>query len=266
MRVGFFQTRPIRTKVEENVGKALRRLSSVRDATIVLPELCTSGYLFSDREELAGCAESVPEGPSTRAFLDLAGRNRLTLVFGIPESKGRRIYNSSVLVTPAGGTRVYRKVHLFDREKSVFDAGGATWRCVRTPEANLGMMICFDWRYPEACRALALAGAEVVCHPSNLVHPYCQEAMRTRCLENRVFAITANRIGSERVGETRIRFTGESRIIDPGGEVLARGSKTGESLKIVEIDPRSARDKTVTPANDLFRDRRPHLYRRLTDE
>jgi len=94
-------------------------------------------------------------------------------------------------------------------------------------------MICFDWIFPEAMRTLALMGAQIVLHPANLVLPYCQDAMVTRCIENRVFEITANRIGVER----GLKFTGASQITAPGGIVLHRATKTKEEALAVDIDP-----------------------------
>ncbi len=263
MRVGFLQLNPTLDEVDENVWRAVGFLRGVRDATIVLPELFNSGYLFLDREALQAVAETVPGGKTTKRLQALAQKNRLHIVFGLPERAGSRIYNSSVLVTPRGEAHVYRKVHLFDRETEVFTPGNTSWKAVRTPEAKLGMMICFDWRFPEACRVLALEGVQIVCHPSNLVHSFCQDAMRTRCVENRVFAITANRIGRDRRGSVSIGFTGRSQIVDPEGKVLVRAERANEVLKVIEIDPKLAEDKRITPRNHLLESRRPRFYRRL---
>jgi len=125
----------------------------------------------------------------------------------------------------------------------------------------VGVMICFDWIMPEVARTLALKGADIIAHPSNLVLPYCPAAMITRSVENRVFTVTCNRVGvEERVRGARLEFIGTSQVVSPRGEVLARAGRRGESVSVVEIDPVEARDKRVTPANDLFRDRRPRLY------
>src|SRR5262249_54262145 len=109
-----------------------------------------------------------------------------------------------------------------------------------------------------------LGGARIVLHPSNLVLPYCQNAMPTRCLENRVFAVTCNRVGTEKRAGASLRFTGASQVVDCRGRVLVRARATGEALAIVDIDPRDAADKHVTARNNLFSDRRPALYGALT--
>jgi predicted amidohydrolase len=123
-------------------------------------------------------------------------------------------------------------------------------------------MICFDWLFPESVRSLALMGADIIAHPSNLVLPYCPQAMPIRCLENRVFAITANRIGEERrkQGEP-LRFIGSSLIVSPEGKILAKAPENEEALLIAEIEPETARNKNLNPLNNLFEDRRPEMYR-----
>jgi predicted amidohydrolase len=127
---------------------------------------------------------------------------------------------------------------------------------------RIGTMVCFDWIFPEACRSLALAGAEVVAHPSNLVLPgLCQRAMPVRALENRVYTVTANRVGEERrPPRPALRFTGESLIVGPGGEALARGPAEGTALLRAGADLAEARSKRVASGNDLFAERRPEAY------
>jgi predicted amidohydrolase len=122
------------------------------------------------------------------------------------------------------------------------------------------MMICFDWFFPESARALALRGAQIIAHPTNLVLPYCQTAMMTRCLENRVFAITANRYGTESLGPTSLTFTGASQLLSTKGERLLLAPESGDRVLWAEIDPSLADDKHVTPRNDLFLDLRPDMY------
>src|SRR4030095_9044571 len=113
--------------------------------------------------------------------------------------------------------------------------------------------------------ALALKGADIICHPSNLVLPNCPDSMPVRCLENRVFAITSNRTGIEaRHGKDGRTYTGSSKMLTPRGTILHRAPRDQEALCVVEIDPAEARDKSVTLYNDLLRDRREALYRLIT--
>ncbi|HXZ25013.1 MAG TPA: nitrilase-related carbon-nitrogen hydrolase, partial [Nitrospiria bacterium] len=105
----------------------------------------------------------------------------------------------------------------------------------------------------------------VICHPANLVLPYCPEAMRTRSIENRLFTATANRVGTEaRGGRPPLTYIGRSQITDPRGRLLFRASATGESVGVVQIDPSLARDKRLNSYNDLWEARKPAAYRTLT--
>jgi predicted amidohydrolase len=264
MKLGFLQLRPEFGRVRENVAAATRLLGQARDATVVLPELFNTGYLFLSREELKDLAEAVPSGPTTSELVKAALDRGLNLIFGLAESDGGRFFNTAVLVTAQGQVHRYRKTHLFDREKLFFEPGSELSTPVAVPEARLGLMVCFDWMFPEVTRILALEGAQVICHPSNLVLPWCQTAMHTRCLENRVLAVTANRVGTEARGDLSLTFTGGSQIVGPKGQMLARADPYHEELRIVDVDVTEADDKHATPRNDLFGDRRPELYAPLS--
>jgi predicted amidohydrolase len=236
-------------------------LSTVSDATIVLPELFNTGYMFRNMDEVKQLSESVTRGYTVGEMKALAKKQRLNLIFGMAESKNRKYYNSAILITAEGKVSTYQKVHLFDREKLFFQPGASAFPTFKVEGVKIGMMVCFDWFYPEVARVLSLKGAQIICHPSNLVLPWAQDAMRTRSLENHVFTVTCNRIGMEKRGAVSLTFTGKSQIVDPKGNVLANAGERSESLKIVEIDPADALDKSVTPNNDLFKDRKVALYR-----
>lgn len=259
MRIGFLQLRPRFGAVKENVRRAVALLDKMSDAVIVLPELFNTGYLFRNGDELAELAERVPDGYTTAEMQKLAKRRRLTIVFGLAQKQKGAVYNAAACIAPNGKVDVYQKAHLFDREK-LFFARGKALKVVPAGGAKLGLMICFDWIFPEVARSLALQGAQILCHPANLVLPYGQEAMRTRCIENRVFAITANRIGGERRGTVGLTFTGGSQIVGPTGEVLASASDRSESLRVIDIDIAEADNKNITATNNIFADRSPGLY------
>jgi len=263
VKIGYLQLRPQFGRVKENVRAARSMLVGVTDATVVLPELFNTGYLFRNMEEVRDLAESTANGFTVMELKKVALAQRLNLVFGMAEAKNRKFFNSSVLITSKGKIHVYQKAHLFDREKLFFQPGASTFDAHVVDGGKIGMMICFDWFFPEVARVLALEGAQVICHPANLVLPWCQDAMRTRSIENRVFSVTANRIGAEKRGNIALTFTGKSQIVTPKGEVLAQASERSESLKVVEVDPAEALDKHVTPNNDLFKDRRVALYKPL---
>ncbi len=239
-------------------------MSEMEADLVVLPELFTSGYQFTSRREVERLAEEIPGGYTTRRLIALARSKRLFIVAGLPERKGAGLFNSSILVGPEGFIDVYRKAHLFYEEKLWFSPGNTYLKVWDIGIARVGMMICFDWFFPEVARVLSLKGADIICHPANLVLPHCPNAMVTRCLENRVYAITADRIGYEERGEKeRLAFIGTSQVVSPSGEVLCRASQDKEEVKILDIDPREARKKAVNRHNDLLKDRRIDLYAEL---
>jgi predicted amidohydrolase len=137
-----------------------------------------------------------------------------SIVFGLAERAKDGIYNSAVMLTPDGRSVCYRKAHLFDTETLVFDRAGESPRLGRAKAARVGLMVCFDWRFPEAARTLALEGADVIAHPANLVHPHCQDAMITAARKPRV-TVTAKWTGSKpSAAPSRSR---EDQIVSPWG-------------------------------------------------
>ncbi len=261
MKVGYFQSHPEFGEVQRNLEQVTARLDSVECDLLVLPEFALSGYQFIDQEEVFDLSERVPGGQTTQACMELARRRRMHLVVGLPERAGERCYNSAIVVGPSGFLGCYRKTHLFCEETLFFSPGDSGFQVWDVGEARIGVMICFDWYYPESARTLALQGADVVCHPSNLILPHCPDAMVTRSLENRVFSITANRIGQEaRGGRPPLTFIGNSEVISPKGRILSRAPADVPELAVVEIDIDEARNKSINPYNELLKDRRPRWY------
>ena len=260
MRIAFVQYDVKFGDPDWNRGKAADLLAAAWVDLAVLPELSTSGYLFTSKAEVEASAEPVEGGPTVGYWKRFAAQRNMHIVAGLAERSEGRIFNSAVLVRPDGGVDVYRKTHLFNEEKLWFTPGDTGFNVFDIGIARVGLMVCFDWFFPESCRTLALKGADIICHPANLVLPYCQDAMVTRCVENRVFAITANRYGVERRGGKHLMYTGRSRIISPTGGVLAEGAAATDSVQVAEIKPAEARNKALGPHNDLCKDRRPEMY------
>jgi predicted amidohydrolase len=260
MRVAYVQMNCLFGQTERNIYKATELMESVRAELFVLPELFNTGYQFSSHMELEELAEDIPSGITCQLLLRLARRRCCYIVAGIAEKNGKKLYNSSALFGPNGHLFTYRKIHLFDEEKLLFDPGDHPFQAVTVNDIRIGLMICFDWIFPEAMRSLALNGAHIICHSANLVLPFCQNAMVTRCIENHVYAITANRIGNEKRRDRSLVFTGKSQIVSPQGEVLVQSGATVEEAKVIDINPLIAWDKHITGRNHLFNDRRPEMY------
>ncbi|NIQ03271.1 MAG: acyltransferase [Nitrospinaceae bacterium] len=262
IKAGFVQTQPEFGAVEAN-RLHTRELWGDRQADLlVLPELFNTGYQFQSLDEARELAETIPDGPTTQFLLGWAADARTVIVAGLAERAGDTLYNSAVIVGPEGFLGKFRKAHIFDSENNFFAPGDLPFTVYDTGTFKVGIMICFDWRFPETARTLTLQGAELIAHPSNLVLPHCPQAMITRCLENRVYAITADRVGTEqRLPDEPLTFIGQSQVVDPDGNVLYRASEKGEEAQGVEIDLERARNKRINSRNDLIDDRRVDLYR-----
>lgn len=264
MKIGYIQFRPVFGEVETNVDAMKRLISTVDADLLVLPEMATTGYTFTEKEELARIAEPFESSPSLDALQQLARERSCALVVGFGESNGGNIYNSSALLYPEGDRKLYRKIHLFGAENRFFTPGDIPFAVHDYHGVKLGMMICFDWFFPEAMRMLALRGAQIVCHPVNFVLPWGPKSMTVRSLENRVFSITANRYGTETRGEYSFTFIGASQIVSPMGEAIVSAPAEGDHVAVVEIDPSEASNKKLNQFSDLFASRRPEFYKDLT--
>ncbi len=261
MIAGLLQFDPVFGDIKGNVSKILRLVSDKRADLVVLPELFNTGYQFISKDEVSDLSEEIPAGFTTRSLIELSKDKGFHIVAGLAERDGGSFYNSAVLTGPAGFIGVYRKTHLFFEEKLWFSPGNTGFRVWETPIGKIGIMICFDWFFPESARTLALKGADVIAHPANLVLPYCPDAMPTRCLENGVYAVTANRTGNEeRGGKERLEFIGTSEIVSPGGQILYRAAKESEEFGSAEVDISEARNKNLNAFNNLFKDRRKEYY------
>ena len=260
-KVGVCQFEPKLFDIDYNLNRMKKLLEPVNADLIVLPELAASGYLFNNTKELKKMSESSRDGHTAKLFKKLAKEKNTSYVVGFAEKADDKFFNSAMLVNPDGSIFIYRKTQLFFEEKKWFEPGNTGFKIFKAKRGiQIGMMVCFDWIFPECARTLALKGAQIIAHPSNLVLPWCQQAMITRSIENRVFSITTNRTGTERNAEKELTFTGMSQIINPRGEIIKRLNEFEESVYIAEIDPEEANDKKATVHNDVFTDRRTEMY------
>ncbi len=266
MKAGILQFTPVFGDVETNIRRVMDMVTrAVDDDTkpdlLVLPEMALTGYAFESREQLAEVATGSMEGRTAAMAQEIARMTGGHVVVGYPEPAGGVFYNSAMVAGPDGVVGVYRKTHLFGAEKDLFLPGDTGLVVFDLSGVRVGVMICFDWFFPESARTLALRGAQVIAHPANLVLPYCQRAMFARAVENRVYTITANRCGKERFRDTELTFTGQSIAYSPKGEILAQGPQEGDVLLAFDIDPTESDGlKRMTSRNFLFDDLRPSMY------
>jgi predicted amidohydrolase len=272
VRIAVAQYAPYVGDVDGNRAAAVdwaRQAAAQEVDLAVLPELASSGYVFESEDEASATAEDPAGSELLSALTRVCAEGGMHCVVGINERAGEVRHNSAVLLGPDGHLATYRKLHLFNDEKSWFAPGGDL-PVVDLPFGRVGMVICFDLWFPEAVRTLALAGAEVIAVPTNWVGSfkrqlydaagYCQGdivAMATAA-QNGVVMACADRVGVER----EVRFLGCSVIVGTDGwPVQGPAGPEEEILLVADVDldtVTSARGRT--PRNDLIGDRRPDSY------
>ena len=263
MKIALYQFAPLWGNVPGNLKKIESILCSHANIDLwILPELCTTGYLFNSKVEIGSVSEPFPGGQTSSWLKSITKRLNASVIMGVAEKCKEKLYNSAIVFDNGAHVGTYRKIHLFDNEKNLFDPGNEAPEVFTVRGVRIGVMICFDWIFPEAARTLALNGAQIIAHPANLVLPYCPDAMVTRSIENRVFTATANRIGTERLSDgQQLTFIGNSQATNIFGKRLGQLSKDREDVLIFDIDPAESNSKSITQNNDLFMDRKPELYR-----
>jgi len=260
-QIALLQYSPKRKDVVANISQVGHLLQGIKADLVVLPELANSGYLYESPEDLLPyCEPADGSGLFLSEMIKIARDVEGLIIVGYAELDHGRIFNSAAAVSSDGVIQNYRKIHLYSDEKDLFQPGDLGFKTVTWRSVIIGMMICFDWIFPESARTLALSGAQVIAHPANLVMPYCQNAMVTRSIENKVFTITANRIGEERLKDNKLRFTGQSQMTGPAGQVLFRAPENKATVHVMPINPEEASSKLLSNRNDLFDDRKPAYY------
>jgi predicted amidohydrolase len=246
---------------------AAARADGVR--LLALPEACLGGYLA----DLGGRAEGPPplrtDGPEIARLAALAGD--MVVCAGYCEEAGDRRYNSVVCVHDGRVLGNHRKVHQPLRENASY-ASGDSFAAFDTPVGRIGLLICYDKAFPEAARALALDGAEIIVvvsawpgsrtdAPADLADDRWTRRFdlfdRARALENQVVWLSANQSGT--FGS--LRFVCSAKVVDPGGDVLAT-TGTAPGMAVADVDVTAALAAARRSMGHL-RDRRPDTYRPL---
>ena len=271
MLVAVAQIDPQLGEKDRNLATCVARMEEAAAAgaqLLVLPECSITGYMFGSLDEAMPYAEEIA-GPTTEALERECARLDLYVVCGLLERAGDALRNAAVFVGPDGLIGTYRKTHLPFLGVDRFVTPGDELPVFDTPLGRIGIEICYDLRFPEVTRTLALKGADIVAHPTNFpMAAKIQTELITvaRAAENRIYLLTANRVGKERWGE----FCGWSQIVDPFGTRLAEAGETEEALLVAEVDVEKARDKDYVIPGEyelyLFGHRRPELYGALVEE
>jgi len=239
---------------------------------VVLPELCDSGYVFDSADEARRLASPAAASVTLRQWHALAGRHRLVIAGGFCElGADDRLYNSAALVDASGIRAVYRKAHLWDKEKLVFTPGDSALPVVDTEIGRVAVMVCYDLEFPEWVRLAALYGADLIAAPVNWPGYRWPEGERpaevvkaqAAAAGNGVFVAVADRCRTER----GVSWISGSLIAGPEGYPLAGPVLADRPAVLTAVcDLPRARDKSVSENNDLLADRRPELYAWAPDQ
>lgn len=248
--------------LDYNIEFMTENIESDESDIIVFPELSLSGYFFLKKSDILDLSMRA-DGEVISHFQNYAEKYNKMIVFGFIEKDKSNFYNSAAILMPdKSESSIYRKSHLFYKERMIFEQGNTGFFNVYWEEKdlNVGTMICYDWRFPEAARTLALNGADLILCPANLVTGVWEEAMRTRALENKVYIAVVNRTGYESIDEETLQFNGKSTIISYNGKNIISAGEDNEIKLTAKLDPEKTRDKSFNEINDIFMDRRPELY------
>ena len=257
-----------RTQNIQTTVRVIREAASQGAELVVLPELCTSPYQLTE-EPLERWAEAIPDGETVELWQREAETLNVYLVAGLLEKSSDGYHNSALVIGPGNLLVWYRKAHLFSWERQRLAAGTSPYLTVDIQGARLGVVICYDLRFVEAIRLLALEKVQLLCVPTTWTdlgkpEPWDQYGLCAavhlalgHAYANRLFVLCANRVGREK----RVRYLGNSLIAAPSGQTLAGPAGALEEVILVaEIDPTQANHKGVGEDNNIWTDRRTDLY------
>lgn len=268
-RIAVVQMAPEYANPEANrvaIANLLSEAANKGAALVLFPECAISGYVFDSAEEAYPACETIP-GATTQMLETLCAERNIYAVVGLLERDGDAIYNVAVVVGPQGFIAKYRKCHLPVLGVDRYVAKGDCLEMIDLGFVRVGILICYDIRFPEAARNLALQGADVLLVPTNW--PQGAESApefmtRTRAWENRFYVAACNRVGVEQ----GVRFIGRSQIVTPDGEIIQQADGETSTILYAEIYPERARQKKLIREPGVWEfdpvgDRRPELYGRL---
>jgi N-carbamoylputrescine amidase len=265
--------------VDENVAAVteLVREAAGKGAKLILPPELFEGHYFCRTHDEAHFARALPVGehPVVRAMQKLAAELAVYIPTSFFEAEGHHHYNSLAMIDDQGAVMgVYRKSHIPDgpgySEKFYFRPGNTGFKTWKSPYGVIGAGVCWDQWYPETARTLMLMGAEILLFPTAIgTEPHdpdldtsrlWRRAMIGHAVSNVVPVVASNRIGMEH-GQ---RFYGHSFICDERGDLLAEFGATETGVLTAKLDLEQARKHRA--AFGFFRDRRPELYARMTQD
>lgn len=277
VKVASVQTNPKIADVAFNLEKSvafIREAARQGAKLIVFPECALTGYCFENREE-AKKAALYSNGDWSKKITEEAKAADVYIITGFIEERNEKLYNSLAVIGPEGLLAVYTKAHLPELGVDKFvDQGCDQFIPIDTVVGKLGFLICYDIRFPEQARALALQGADILIHITNLPITASSQLdflLPARANENRVYIISSDRVGEER----GFVFLGKSTIYDVEGVAISQANETDEMIIYAELDLVRSREKSVyyppiagkpiAHTNSLFAARRTDLYNVISE-
>lgn len=264
MKISTYQFTPFYGSVQRNLEIILNKSNEIQSDLIAFPELALSGYNFINKDQTGIMADECLRLRAYEKISRTAQKRNRIIIYGFPEKvSDDEIYNSAQICFPKPELDfIYRKTHLFYKERFAFNEGNSGFKVIYYPDfdLHLGVMICYDWRFPESARTLAMNGADLIVCPANLVTDLWTKVMPARAIENKIYFAVANRTGAENANGENLKFKGLSAIYDFNGNELAAASADKDEILTAEIDSKLTRDKSFNPINDIFKDRRPEYY------
>ncbi len=255
--IGIIQSK-ISSSYNSNLSIAIKNIKKAanRNAKIIcLPELFLTNY-FCQTESHSNFkfAEKIP-GKTSKIFSDLSKELNVVLMISMFEKKTRGFYhNTSIVINEKGKIlSKYRKMHIPDDpgyyEKFYFTPGDLGFKSIKTKYGNLGPLICWDQWFPEAARLTALKGAQIIFYPTAIGwHPKEKKKFgkaqldswitmqKSHAIANGTYVVAVNRVGTEKKGNKKIEFWGNSMIIDPSGKIIGKLGNKKEGILIREIN------------------------------
>lgn len=260
----------------EKTERAIRQAAAKGARLVCLQELFRTPYFPQFKKRNASrYAEAIP-GPTTKALARLASELKIYLIVPLYEkSKAEKFYNSAVVINPRGAIQpTYRKVHLphdpLFYEKNYFTPSRDGYRVYKSEFGNFAVLICYDQWFPEAARAVALAGAEIIFYPTAIGtirgyraaegdwHAAWETIQRAHAIANSVYVCAVNRVGRE----GRLKFWGQSFVCTPFGKILARAGQDRDQVIVKKID--LSQSRRIRADWGFFANRRPDTYLTLS--
>ncbi|MFF0146063.1 putative amidohydrolase [Amycolatopsis sulphurea] len=270
-RIAVAQLPPAGPAPDADLAAVIEAIGQAGNADLVVfPECALSGYLYDSRAAVAQAAIRLGD-PRIDRLVQACRAASVHAVVGFLESDGDDLYNCAATLGPEGVLGTYRKQHLpyMGADRFVSPGRGDTPRVVETPFGKVGVMICFDLRFPESARVLALEGADVIAMPTAwpLKATFLAEHVtRVRALENLVYLAVSDRTGHENGAE----YLGHSQIVAPSGEVLVdAGADAGVFGTDVALSQARTKDLVFVPGEyelRIFSQRKPSQYTAITEE